>query len=425
MSDSASISTVVYARFPHSQPDANQGILGALDVIIHDRLEKQGLQMFPLLPENNNHCPIFFKPNIGKTARIVIIFGEPTQDLGIIARRVANGPGGLAKGSMVSVVRELAKQTASPNDPEPPSVVLANMGQRYWWPEGERSLTIEASADIPLPSLVHTGRRMVKGLNEIPGSETPLAHMATVFDKVLEVNESANIDVIAIGESCEYALKYFENEKNWAQWGHRLGGMLLMGTVFIADGLTNAEFRDFLAKASLISHPPAVHIHYLPIQRTRGYLISEEALDVPLAMPGGNPSLMIEPLGCPCFSGGEPHFTELILVKALEPALCYLQEIALTPDFVNPDMAVAERPPPDMTDENWSEIPEENKPGITIQNPDLMKEQIKQMRRWERFEKTGLAPDSDSDSDSDEEADKAEEMPQNGGKADCREGEEW
>ncbi|CAJ0548803.1 Ff.00g024160.m01.CDS01 [Fusarium sp. VM40] len=351
----------------------------ALEDMIHDRLEKEGLQKFQLLPENEKHCPIFFNPNIVKTARIVIVIGEPSQDLGFLAGRIVNGPGGVARGSMISVVQALAKQTAARGDSEPPCVILANVGQRYWWPEQKRSLTIEAAGDVPLPSMVHTGRRYVKELNEIPGSETPLAHVKTIFDKVLEANKSANIDIVAIGQSCEVVLQLFEEEQSWTQWGHRLGGMLLMGTVFPADGLTNVEFKDFLAK------------------RTRAYLISDEPLDTPLAMPAGNPALLIEPLGCPCFSGGEQQHAELILIKALEPALAYLQEIALTEDFVNPDMAVAERLPTDITDDQWNELPEETKPEVTALEPEVMKEQIKQLRRWDRFAKTGLAPESDSD----------------------------
>nr|RBQ89832.1 hypothetical protein FVER53263_03943 [Fusarium verticillioides] len=351
----------------------------ALEDIVHDRLEKEGLKKYHLLPENNRQSPVFLTPNIAKTTRIVVVLGEPTKDLGWIAGRVANGPGGLVKGTMISVVQALAKQAASPNDPEPPCVVLANMGQRFWWPEEQRALTVEASVDVPLPSLVHAGRRFIKELNEIPGSETPLAHMTTVLNKVLEVNKNAKVDIIAIGQSCEVVLQFFENEKNWARWGERLGGMLFMGSVFPTDLLVNAEFKEFLAK------------------RTRGYLISEEPLDTPLAMPGGNPSLLIEPLGCPSFSSGEDQFIETILIKALEPALAYLQEVALTPNFVNPDMAVAERPPTDITDEKWSEMPEEAKPEVISVDPEKMKEEIKQMRRWKKFTETGLAPDDDSD----------------------------
>jgi hypothetical protein len=114
-------------------------------------------------------------------------------------------------------------------------------------------------------------------------------------------------------------------------------------------------------------------------------------------MPGGNPSLLIEPLGCPCFSSGEDQFIETILIQALEPALAYLQEVALTPNFVNPDMAVAEHRPTDITDEKWSEMPEEVKPEVTSADPEKIKEGIKQMRRWKKFMETGEAPDADSD----------------------------
>ncbi|KAF4337834.1 hypothetical protein FBEOM_8323 [Fusarium beomiforme] len=353
----------------------------ALEDIVHERLEKEGLKKYHLMPENERQSPVFLTPSIAKTTRIVIVLGEDTKDLGWIAGRVANGPGGIAQGTMISVVQAIAKQTASPNDPESPGVILANMGQRFWWPEEKRAITIESAADIPLPSIVHSGYQFIHELNEIPGSETPLAHMTTVFNKVLEVNQNAKVDIISVGSTCEVVLQFFENEKHWAQWGNRLGGMLLMGTVCATDWLANAEFKDFLA------------------QRTRGYLISEEPLNTPLAMPEGNPSLLIEPLGCPCFSSGEREYTETILIKALEPALAYLQETALTHNFINPDMAVAGRRAADITDEKWSEMPEESKPEVTAIDPSVMKEQIRQMRRWKKFAETGLAPESDSDED--------------------------
>jgi hypothetical protein len=235
-----------------------------MEDIIHERLEKEGLQKFQLLPEKKKQCPIFFSPSITKTARIVIIFGEPNQDLGYVAGRIVNGPGGLTKGSMVSVVQVLGKQRASSDGPEPPCVLLANMGQRFWWPEEERALTIEDASDIPLPSLVHSGRQYNKELNEIPGSETTIAHMTTVFNKVLDANKNAKIDTIAIGQSCEVVLEFFENNENWAQWGHRLGGMLFMGTVYRADSLVNAELKDFLAKVIPISHLYTSHLLTCP-----------------------------------------------------------------------------------------------------------------------------------------------------------------
>lgn len=251
-----------------------------MEDIIHERLEKEGLQKFQLLPGNKNQCPIFFSPSITKTERIVIIFGEPTQDLGFIAGRVVNGPGGMIKGSMLSVVQALAKQRASPHDAEPPCVLLANMGQRFWWPEEQRALTIEDAADIPLPSLVHTGWKYSKELNEIPGSESPDAHMATIFNKVLDVNKNAKIDIIAIGQSCEVVLGFFEDKENWAQWGRRLSSMLFMGTVFRTDSLINDEFKDFLANVSCI-----LSSVYQLIANCRSALVAISFLKILLTLP--------------------------------------------------------------------------------------------------------------------------------------------
>lgn len=149
--------------------------------------------------------------------------------------------------------------------------------------------------------------------------------------------------------------------------------------------------------------------------------MSSEPLGTPLATARGNPSLSIEPLGCPCFSSGEPHYVELIAIRALEPALAYLEEITVTKGFVNPEMAVAERPPTDFTDEDWGKLPEENKPGVTTLSQEQMKKRIKELRRWKKFEETGEAPDWDSDDEEEEE----EELPRGEGKENWREGDPW
>ncbi|KAJ4160641.1 hypothetical protein NW754_003761 [Fusarium falciforme] len=54
-------------------------------------------------------------------------------------------------------------------------------------------------------------------------------------------------------------------------------------------------------------------------------------------------------------------------------------------------MAVAERPPTDFTDEYWSKLPEENKPGVATLDQEEMKKRIKELRRWKKFEETGEA----------------------------------
>lgn len=225
----------------------------AIQNIVHERLEENGLHK-TLLPlgstSSDPHLPIFISSGLETKSRITVIFGEPTQELGVLAHRVMEGPGGLNKGSMVSVVRSIHQQITSDNDPSTPGVILANTGETYWWPDEKRSLTVTGSMGIPLPSLAHSGRRYVKALNEIPGNKDAAEHVEYIFGTVLKTlaSENASIDIIAIGTSCEIIEKFLDTEKNWLAWGPRLSSMLLIGTVYPTDSLTNAAFKEFLAK---------------------------------------------------------------------------------------------------------------------------------------------------------------------------------
>lgn len=230
-------------------------IVDALRKIIFERLENEGLEKVNLslgTPSTEPHVPIFVSPDLKEKSHVVIILGEPTQDLGMLAGRVANGPGGLNKGSMVSVVRALKEQVASSTDSSSPGIVLANMGQRYWWPEGKRALTLVDSAAIPLPSMVHAGRRYIPTVNDIPGSETPLSHVETIFKEVISasVAEDAKISIIAVRESCEVVEKFLDIKQNWDTWGTRLNAMVLLANVYTTDHLTNTDLKEFLAKVS-------------------------------------------------------------------------------------------------------------------------------------------------------------------------------
>lgn len=225
----------------------------ALQGIIHERLEAQGLQKIPLplgTPASEPHVPVFTTPDLASKSRIVLIFGEPTQMLGLIAGRVANGPGGIEKGSMVSVVREIQKQACSKTDPSPPGIIIANPGEVYWWLEGSRSLTVSDSASIPLPSLVHSGRQYVKE-NIVSGHETSERHVEAVFSTLSAMMKSdTKISLVAIGQSCDLIMKFLDSEENWKAWQGNLDSMLLLGTVYPVDHLKNDRLRDFLEKVS-------------------------------------------------------------------------------------------------------------------------------------------------------------------------------
>ncbi|PNP58865.1 hypothetical protein THARTR1_01113 [Trichoderma harzianum] len=328
--------------------------------------------------------PIFVTPNLDTKFRIVIIFGEPTQELGLIAGRVANGAGGINEGSMVSVVRALASQRSSSDDGSPPGVVLANMSQTYFWPQEKRAITVLASSFLPLPSLLHKGVRHVPALNDIPGNEDPVQHVKYIFGEVLcsMANDKALLDVIAIGDSCEIVEKFLDDQEAWDAWGKRLNSMTMLGPVCEAEGLANAPFKDFMAK------------------RARGYLVCPEPLGTPLAPPEGNSELSIPPLGFPCFSSSEPMHAETILIRARSHILSHIQEVAMDLGYENPAITPVDCPPPAMTEQHWEDLPEEDKPEVSKLDPAEFKAQVKQAKRWRKFQETGKAPDTDSESES-------------------------
>lgn len=221
-----------------------------MEGVIHQRIESLGLQKLPLplgTPSKDHHVPIFADADLKSKDRVVVIFGETVQDLGLLAGRIANGPGGLNMGSMVSVIHRLRRASSST---PPPGIILANMGQLFWWPEGGRPLTMAARASIPQSTLVHAGVKYVPSLHDIPHNETPEKHVAYMFGSVLRalLGETAKIDVIAISDSCDYVEKFLDDGENWRVWGGRLSSMVLLESCCVEEMLGNASFKEFLVK---------------------------------------------------------------------------------------------------------------------------------------------------------------------------------
>lgn len=125
-------------------------------------------------------------------------------------------------------------------------------------------------------------------------------------------------------------------------------------------------------------------------------------MDTPLSGPGGNPAEGIPAMGFPCFSSGEPAFSELTLITALEPGIAYLEKTASTPDYKNPTITIVEPPPAEEAEESWAQLPEGERPLLSKIDQEKMKKELQMMRRWKRFQATGRVPDTDSESDADD-----------------------
>lgn len=72
----------------------------------------------------------------------------------------------------------------------------------------------------------------------------------------------------------------------------------------------------------------------------------------------------------------------------------------MDPGYENPAITPIDCPPPAMTEQHWDDLPEEHKPEVTKLDQAEFKTQVKQAKRWRKFQETGQAPETDSESES-------------------------
>ncbi|KAK6072666.1 Arb2 domain-containing protein [Seiridium cupressi] len=322
----------------------------AIEKEVYARLESFGLKK-TLLPLGTTfidepNVPIFVSSTIKARSRVVIIIGETYQDLGIIAHRVLGGPGGVNKGSMASVVGTLLCQPSSPTDHSQPGFILANTGQYIWHPSLKRCTTIVGSEGTPMPSAVHAGIKWYGkvGKDRVKGSENTKEHIKTIFESVVPayVNGDASIDIIAVGDGADALVQYLDWSETWKKLTGRINCLAIIGGYHDVEELKCDAFRQFLR------------------EKARAYATCSEPLGLPISGPDGNPNTMtFTRLGCPLYSGGEPHFVETLLIHALPHLADWLREVteAGKNNYRNPNMIVMYKDPEDVTrqfEPDWS-----------------------------------------------------------------------
>ncbi|KAI1427377.1 Arb2 domain-containing protein [Xylaria sp. FL1777] len=292
----------------------------AVQAVIHERLIALGLYSLCLplntTPSSDPNVPIFVTAGISDKSRVVIIFGETHQDLGVLAHRVLGGPGGIDKGSLVSVVKALLQKPSSPTDPSPPGIILANMGELLWWPEGRRTLSRTAFHAAPMRSAAHVGNYVDPESNYVHDNESPLAHVKYIFEKVVPavVNPGAGIDIIGLGDGADVVESYLNCDETWERIGGRINCFVSVGGQFPGWEVECDGLRQFLK------------------DRARAYVPSTEPLGLVIAGPSGNPhTTTFTSLGCPVFSAGEPQHVETLFIASYATVLDWLQEVADTP----------------------------------------------------------------------------------------------
>ncbi|GJC84555.1 hypothetical protein ColLi_07393 [Colletotrichum liriopes] len=365
----------------------------AIRDVVHNRLEKEGMRKVPLpldTQATSPHVPIFTSANLASASRVVVVFGEPNQDLGTMALRVVNGPGGINKGSMVSVVQEINRQTSSSSDSSAPGIILANTGELWWWPEGKKALSPTSATAIPQKSMVHHGRAFNPKVHSISKNESPEAHIRYVFNEVLLtlVLPTARLDIVGIGLGADHATRALDNPDTWSVLGHRINTLSLLGSTTSIDELSYEPFKEFLPG------------------RARAYITDEAPVLTPLARPGGNPNTAsFTQHGCTVYSSGEPYYVECILVTNRAPILDWIQEVALAGhDYRHPEVvAVDPRMPTEEEwaaggfDETWKKLPEFAKPSLGYAMSPEAHEHCNVLEGVQEFTKSQVAKHGDDD----------------------------
>ncbi|KAI0531592.1 Arb2 domain-containing protein [Xylaria digitata] len=317
---------------------------------IHKRLKDLGLTKVYLPcrtnPVSEPHVPIFMTPDVARKARVVVIFGETDQDLGVLAHRVLGGPGGVDKGSMVSIIRALRRGPIPDRKPSVPGVILANMGELIWWPWGRRTLSRSAFDAAPMRSAAHTGNHLDPQLNRVPGNESPAAHVKYFFEHVVpDYVKTASLDIIGLGDGADFVTSYLNCDETWNRVGYRINCFASVGGQFPEWEIKCDGLRSFLK------------------DRARAYVPSTEPLGLVLSGDSGNShTTTFTSFGCPVFSAGEAQHVETLFISSYPVVLDWIQEVtnthAMNKPYKNPVFTVVYSDVPDDSSD-WVDCKDE------------------------------------------------------------------
>ncbi|KAL4785920.1 Arb2 domain-containing protein [Aspergillus varians] len=286
------------------------------------------------------HVPILVSKNLSTASRVILVFGEPIQDLGIWAYRTV-GSEGINAGSAVDFVNAILNPvedvhtngTNGVSDNPHPSqkgdvaVVLANTGQLVWHCGTGRAMTINSRLALPRPSAVDPPLAETER-NKIPGNRNWQEHVSSVFECILVtrgqlVRHDAKIDVIGLAEGGLGTIRYLAT--NWDSWRQHVSAICLTSPLHTkSTDLSEANGEELLPNsfAAFVS------------SRCRAYLLSGEPLGIPLSET--------QERGCNCYASGEDLNAECIMPKAWPDMLNWLNLAYNNPDYCEEQLAVQE-----------------------------------------------------------------------------------
>jgi hypothetical protein len=227
--------------------------IDAIRAIISGRLTYLGLSRICLpldATDASPHVPIFVSSDLKTKKRVIVLFNEHNQDLGVLAHRIIGGKGGINAGSVIDMVKYIQSL------PDSPGIILANMGQMLWWRQGRKAVTQASWFALPQKSAVEFPYRVDPEKNTVPGNRDTAEHVNYIFNHVVEelCRPDSTIDLVGVGQGAVKVAKFLDTKENLNKWGRRIEAFAALATYHHASDCQTPEFRLWLKKA-LFSPP--------------------------------------------------------------------------------------------------------------------------------------------------------------------------
>ncbi|KAJ5667065.1 hypothetical protein N7507_002929 [Penicillium longicatenatum] len=286
---------------------------------IVDRLKNAGLEILRLplgTDELESHVPILTTPNLAQKSRILVVVGEPVQDLGVWAYRSIHE--GINFGSAI----DFTKAVLGDDKKMDFGLVIANTGQLTWHCASQRAISQQTWLATPRP-YANWGQATMSWRNKIPSNGDWQEHVQYVFEKVLwpAVGKDTRIDIIGMSEGGLGAIRYLQ--KDWHVWKPYISGICLGDPQQIAS--TDIDMETLTDPSSFTSFLAS---------RCRAYLLS--------STPLGSRMAGYRLYGCNCYSSGEGLNIECIIPASWRDMLKWLDMLAKNPDYSEHVMLRAE-----------------------------------------------------------------------------------
>jgi hypothetical protein len=202
----------------------------AIRNIVHSRLADAGLKTLRLpfrdsTPPRDSfpseaHVPVLVSPNLVQAPRVIVVFGEPVQDLGIWSYRTSLQDG-INIGSAVNFTKAVLGEskgelpTNRAEERTDTALILANTGQLLWHCGNTRAITTQSWLANSRPSGTSDQAGM-SHRNMIPWNGNWQEHIKYIFQALWRyMGPSTRIDVIGMSEGGLGAINYLMENCEW------------------------------------------------------------------------------------------------------------------------------------------------------------------------------------------------------------------